>query len=74
MTELGRALVSLGLLIACIGAVLLFAGRMGLPLGRLPGDIVYRGKHAIVFIPLGTCIAISVVLSALFYLLSRFHR
>jgi hypothetical protein len=74
MIEFGRALLALGLLIACVGAVLLFAGRMGLPLGRLPGDIIYRGKHTSVFIPLGTCILISVVLSALFYLISRFHR
>ncbi len=74
MIELGRALVALGLLIACIGVVLLFTGRMGLPLGRLPGDIIYRGKHTSVFIPVGTCILISVVLSILFYLASRFHR
>jgi hypothetical protein len=38
MNELGKALLGLGLLLAVIGAVLLIAGRTGMPLGRLPGD------------------------------------
>lgn len=74
MNELGKALLGLGLLIALIGAVLLFAGRIGLPLGRLPGDIAYKGKHVSVYFPLVTCILISIVLSLILYLLSRFHR
>lgn len=74
MHELGKALVGLGLLLAVIGALILIAGRFGLPLGRLPGDFAYRGKNVSVYFPLGTSILISVVLSALFYLLSRFRR
>jgi hypothetical protein len=45
-----------------------------MPLGRLPGDIAYRGKSVSIFIPLGTCVLLSIVLSALLYVLSRFHR
>ncbi len=74
MNELGKALIGLGVLIALVGVVLLFAGRVGLPLGRLPGDFAYKGKNVSVYFPLGTCILISVVLSALLYLLSRFRR
>jgi hypothetical protein len=74
MNELGKALVGLGLLLAAIGAVLLLAGRIGLPLGRLPGDIAYRGKHVSVYFPLGTSILISIVLSILFYLFSHLRR
>jgi len=74
MNELGKTLLGLGLLLTVTGALLLLAGRIGLPLGRLPGDIAYKGKHVSVFFPLGTCILISVVLSAIFYLFSRFHR
>jgi hypothetical protein len=74
MAEFGRFLLGLGLLLVVIGAVLLIAARFGLPLGRLPGDISYRGKHVSVFFPLGTSILISVVLSILFYLISRFRR
>jgi hypothetical protein len=54
--------------------VLLFAGRIGLPLGRLPGDMAYKGKHLSVYFPLGTSILISIALSAILYLVSRFHR
>ncbi len=74
MNELGKALLGLGGLLVVIGTLLLLAGRIGLPLGRLPGDIAYRGKNMLVFIPLGTSILISIVLSLLFYLISRFHR
>lgn len=74
MNELGKALVVLGLLLALIGALLLAAARFGLPLGRLPGDISHKGKGISVYVPLGTSILISVVLSAIFYLLSRFRR
>jgi hypothetical protein len=74
MSELGKALIGIGLLLALIGSVLLLAGRAGLPLGRLPGDIAYRGKNVSVFVPLGTSILISIVLSAILYLISRFRR
>jgi hypothetical protein len=70
MNELGKTLLGLGLLIAIAGVLLIVAGRIGLPLGRLPGDIAYKGKHVSVFFPLGTCILISIVLSVLFW----FHR
>jgi hypothetical protein len=72
--ELGKALIGLGLLLAVLGAALLVAGRVGLPLGRLPGDMAWRGKNVSVFFPLGTSILISIVLSAIFYLISRLRR
>ncbi|MGB6720369.1 MAG: DUF2905 domain-containing protein [Terracidiphilus sp.] len=74
MNELGKAFLGLGLLLVLVGAVVLIAGRVGLPLGRLPGDFAYRGRRVSFFFPLGTSILISVVLSVLFYLLSRFRR
>jgi hypothetical protein len=45
-----------------------------LPLGRLPGDMAYRGKHVSVYFPLGTSILISIVVSILFYLFSHLRR
>jgi len=74
MIQLGKALLGVGLLLAVIGAVLMLAGRLGLPLGRLPGDMAYRGKNVSVYFPLGTSILISIVLSVLFYLFSHFRR
>jgi hypothetical protein len=74
MIGLGKALLAVGLLVALIGGLLIIASRTGMPLGRLPGDIAYRGKSVSIFIPLGTCVLLSIVLSALLYVLSRFHR
>jgi len=74
MAELGKALLGLGILLVIVGAALLIAGRFGVPLGRLPGDISYRGKNVSLFFPLGTSILVSVVLSVIFYLISRFRR
>jgi hypothetical protein len=74
MIEIGKALLGLGLLLVVMGATLMIAGRFGWPLGRLPGDIAYRGKNVSVFFPLGTSILISVVLSILLYVISRFRR
>jgi hypothetical protein len=74
MAELGKALLGLGLLLAFVGAILLVAAKIGLPLGRLPGDISYKGKSVSVYFPLGTSILISVVLTVIFYLVSRFRR
>ena len=74
MNEVGKMLVGLGLLLALIGALVLLAARIGLPLGRLPGDISYKGKNFSVYVPLGTSILISIVLSVILYLFSRFRR
>lgn len=74
MSDLGRLLIGIGLLIVAMGAVVLLLGKTGLPLGRLPGDFTWRGKHTTVYFPLGTSILFSVVLSLVFYILSRFRR
>ena len=67
-------LLGLGLLLMVVGAVLMLAARFGLPLGRLPGDVSYQGRNVRVYFPLGTSILISIVLSILFYVISRFRR
>lgn len=64
-------LLLLGGVIVLIGAVLVFAGRFNLPIGRLPGDIVYRGKNTVFYFPLATSILLSIILSLLFWLFGR---
>jgi hypothetical protein len=56
------------------GALLTLLGRTHLPLGRLPGDIVYRGKHTSFYFPLATCLLLSVVLSIVLYVIGRWRR
>lgn len=74
MWELGRILVVLGIGLAVIGGVIMLLGRSGLPLGRLPGDILYRGKNTTFYFPLATSIVISIVLSVIVFIISRMKR
>ena len=74
MGDLGRILVFLGGLLLVIGLVLVLAGKMNLPIGRLPGDIVFRSKHATFYLPLMTSILLSVILSLVLYFVNRMHR
>jgi hypothetical protein len=74
VTDLGRTLVFVGILIAATGLVLLLLGKTNLPLGRLPGDIIYRGKNTTFYFPLATSILVSMVLSAALYFLGRMRR
>ena len=74
MGDLGKLLVTFGGVMLVAGLVLIALGRFHLPVGRLPGDIVYRGKNTTVYFPIVTSILLSVALSAVFYLISRFRR
>ena len=66
--ELGRFLVVTGVMIVLIGLFLSAGGRLGL--GRLPGDIAVSRGNLRIYIPLGTCIVLSIGLTILFRLLS----
>jgi len=74
MADIGKMLVIFGALLLLVGVILIASGRVNLPIGRLPGDIVYRGKHTTVYFPLVTSILISIVLSLVLYVISRFGR
>ena len=74
MSGLGRLLIGLGFILVVAGAAVLLLGKIGVPLGRLPGDISYRGKNVRVYFPLGTSILLSVLLSLALYWISRFRQ
>ena len=74
MADLGKLLVFVGGLVLVVGLALMLLGRTNLPLGRLPGDITYRGKNTTFYFPLATSILLSVVLSLLFYVIGRLRR
>jgi formate hydrogenlyase subunit 3/multisubunit Na+/H+ antiporter MnhD subunit len=74
MTELGKLLVVLGIVLVMAGVVLTVLGKTNLPLGRLPGDIVYRGKNTTFYFPLTTSVLVSVVLSIVLYVVGRWRR
>jgi hypothetical protein len=67
--DVQRFLIGLGLVILVAGIMWPLLSRLGL--GRLPGDIIVRRGGSAFYFPLVTCIIISVVLSALFWLFNR---
>ena len=72
MTDLGKLLILLGGVLALAGLGLVLAGRTNLPVGRLPGDILYRGRHTTFYFPLATCLLLSALASLVFWLFSKF--
>ena len=74
VADLGKLLIAFGAILLILGLVFVGLGRTHLPIGRLPGDIYYRGKNTTFYFPLMTSIVVSVVLSAILYLISRFKR
>ncbi|MBV8898072.1 MAG: DUF2905 domain-containing protein [Acidobacteriaceae bacterium] len=69
--NLGRLLIFAGLALAAVGVVVLLISRLNLPLGRLPGDIVWRGRNTTLYFPWVTCLVISVVLTLIMWILNR---
>jgi len=73
MTDLGKLLIVFGGVLIVAGVLVMFFGRPHLPLGRLPGDIVYRGKNTTVYFPLATSILLSVALTIVLYVVGRWR-
>jgi len=74
VTDLGKVLIAGGLILLVAGGVLSLLGRSGIPLGRLPGDFLYRGKNTTIYFPLATSLLLSVVLSVVLYMIGRWRR
>jgi Protein of unknown function (DUF2905) len=69
--SLGRILIALGLLVAALGVLISLGEKLPIRLGRLPGDIIIRGKHSVFYFPLVTCLLISVILSVVLWIINR---
>jgi hypothetical protein len=72
--EIGKMLLVLGALICVVGAFFFFGGKLPFRLGRLPGDIYYQGKNSSFYFPVVTCLAISVVLTVIFWLIAHLRK
>jgi len=71
---IAKALIFIGLSFITIGCVIFAFQHFGLslPLGQLPGDITYRGKFGTIYLPLTSCLIISILLSSMAYLIRYF--
>ena len=71
MPSLSRLLISTGSLLLFLGVLVALAGRLHLPLGRLPGDFTWRSRTTTVFLPLASSLLLSLLLSLLFWIVNR---
>lgn len=67
----GRILITFGLILVAVGILFTFAGRLPLRLGRLPGDIYIHGKNSSFYLPVTTCILVSVLLSVVLWIFRK---
>jgi hypothetical protein len=71
MEQAGRLLVIIGVVIAAVGALLMFGPRLPFRIGRLPLDFTYQRDNFTFYFPLGTSILVSLILTLIFALLNR---
>lgn len=74
MSDLGRILIFLGLLLVVAGLIVLGLNRLNIPLGRLPGDFNWRGRGWSVSFPLVTCLLLSVLVSLVLWVVNHLRR
>jgi len=75
MENVGRYLILGGVILILLGGGFYLAGRLGLPLGRLPGDIRIEGTNGSFYFPVVTSILVSIVLTLLLNIIVRlFHK
>lgn len=70
MSEMGKWLIILGLVIAACGVIITFAGKIPW-LGKLPGDIYIKRENYSFYFPLATCLLVSAIVSFILWLFRK---
>ncbi len=68
---MGRLIIYIGIALVIFGLVVMVGERAGIRFGRLPGDMIIRGKHSTFYFPIVTCLLLSVLLTLLSWLFRR---
>ena len=74
LREIGKLMLVAAVVLAAVGAGLLFGARLPFRLGRLPGDIAYHGRHGSFYFPIVTCIVVSVILTLVIWIVNLLRR
>ena len=73
--QLGRLLVMAGVFLVVLGLLVMLGSRFSFfGFGRLPGDIIYKGKSMVFYFPIVTCAVLSLVLTLVFWLVAVLTR
>jgi hypothetical protein len=71
MSSFGRTLIIIGAIIMVLGLLVTFGGRLPFRIGRLPGDILIKGKHSVFYFPLASGLLLSLLVSLVLWLVNR---
>jgi len=74
MNNLAKLLIIFGIISLLIGLFLLFIKKLPFNLGKLPGDIIIKKENFTFYFPLATSIIISIILSIIFWIISKFFK
>jgi hypothetical protein len=74
LTTIARWLILAGLIIVGVGALLWVAGRLNIPLGKLPGDFQFQTKNVSCVFPLATSLILSILLTLLLNIILRWLK
>ena len=69
--HMGRVLIGIGIALVVLGLLVTLGERLPVRLGRLPGDIVIRGKNSVFYFPIATSLLASAILSLALWLFGR---
>jgi hypothetical protein len=70
--QIGKWLIAAGIIIAVVGVLVMLLGRVGL--FKLPGDLQFGSKNWRIYIPIASSILLSIILTLILWLISRFRR
>lgn len=74
MDSIAKVIIAIGLLLVIGGGVMLLLGKLGIDIGRLPGDVHVEGERSSFHFPIVTCIIVSIVLTILLNVVMRFWK
>lgn len=70
--QMGKWLIGAGIFIAILGVIVMLLGRVGL--FKLPGDLEFGSKNWRIYIPIASCVLISIILTVILWLINHFRR
>lgn len=71
LTSIAKYLIYFGLIFIVIGGMLYVLGKIGIGLGKLPGDILIQKENFTFYFPLATCIIVSIILTVVLSLILK---
>lgn len=74
MFAMGKAIVMMGLAVVVVGLAIMAAGKLNISMGSLPGDITYHKKNLTIFAPFGTMLLVSIILTVVLNLISKWKN